>query len=244
MIGRGLPVHEMLGGVGAKYDGNRLNWIGSMNNEVSVCVTYHTSKVKTLDDLMKTEAIFGTQGASSDTEVFAVFLKNLHGAKVKAISGYPGTKETALAMERGEVDGMCGWSWSSLKHQQAGWLKDKKINILLQMALSKHKDLPDVPLITELTTDPEKLAQTKLVFSRQTMGRPLVAPQDIPPARVAALRAAFDATLKDPEFIAYAEKAKMEVDAVSGAEVQALVASVLATPKDIVEKTKANLNSK
>lgn len=244
MVGRGIAVHEMLGGVGAKFDAGRMNWIGSMNSEVSVCVTHQRSPVKSLSDLMKTEAAFGTQGASSDTEVFAVFLKNLTGAKVKVISGYPGTKETVLAMERGEVDGMCGWSWTSLKQQKPDWVRNKTVNILLQMALTKHPDLQSTPLITELADNDTERAQVKLVFSRQTMGRPLVAPQELPGARVAALRAAFDATMEDPEFLAYARKAKMEVEPVSGTKVQELVASVLATPKDVVMKAISNLKTK
>jgi tripartite-type tricarboxylate transporter receptor subunit TctC len=244
MIGRGLPAFAMLGGKGAKFDATKFNWIGSMNNEVSVCATSDKSKVTTYADLLKTQAIFGSQGASSDSDIFAVFIRNMFGARVKLIPGYPGTEDALLAMQRGEVDGICGWSWTSVKSQTGDLLRQGKLNILLQMALNKHPDLPNVPLITELTKDPDKLAQIRLVFSRQTMGRPVTAPQDVPPARVAALRAAFDATLKDPAFVAFSRKSKMEVNPVSGGEIQSLVASVLATPKKIVAETVENLKNK
>jgi len=240
-VARGIPVQDLLGGSGVRYDANKFNWLGSMNNEVSVCVTSWRSPVKTLADMKKTEVIVGGQGKSSDSDLFAMFVKNLFDAKIKLISGYPGTKESILAMERGEVDGNCGWSWSSVTHSHMDWVKENKLHIIMQMALTKHPDLPNAPLILDLATTPEQKAEVELVMSRQTMGRPFLAPPDVPKDRVAALRKAFMDTMKDTAFVAYAEKAKMEITAVSGEDLQALVARIRATPAAIVKKTVADL---
>lgn len=240
-IARGAPVHDMLGGSGMRFDPVKFNWLGSMNNEISVCVSSYRSPIKTFADLQKTELVVGGQGKSSDSEVFAMFVKNLFGAKVKLISGYPGTKESILAMERGEVDGNCGWSWTSAKQMKSDWIKEGKLNILMQQALSKHPDLPNVPLITEFAkTDAEK-AQIELVMSRQTMGRPFLAPPDVPADRVAALRKAFMATMSDPQFKAFADKSKLEVNPVPGEEVQALVERVRKTPAEVVAMARENI---
>lgn len=244
MVGRGLPAHELLGGTGARFDPARLNWIGSMNNEVSVCVTSERSPVKKFGDLKSHEAIFGSQGGVADSHLFALFVKNLFNARMRVVAGYPGTAETVVAMERGEVDGICGWSWTSVKIQRPKWVSEGKINILLQLALSKHEDLPNVPLISDLTTDPAELGQVRLVFSRQTMGRPVTVAQDVPGERVAALRAAFDATMRDPAFRKFAARTKLEVSPVSGKEIQELVESVLATPKAVVKRTIENLKER
>ena len=160
---------------------------------------------------------------------------------MRVISGYPGGNEITLAMERGEVQGRCGWSWSSVKATHPTWVKDKKVKILLQLSLDKHPDLPDVPLITDLAKDDEQRQILKLVFARQVMGRPFLGPPGIPDDRLAALRKAFMDTMKDPEFLAEAEKGKLEITPVAGEEIQKLVAEVYATPKDIAAKAGAML---
>jgi tripartite-type tricarboxylate transporter receptor subunit TctC len=240
-IARGAPVHDLLGGSGVRFDANKFNWIGSMNNEVSVCVTSFRSPVKTLADMQKTEVVVGGQGKSSDSEVFAMFVKNLFGAKIRLISGYPGTKQSILAMERGEVDGNCGWSWTSAKSLKPDWIRDGKLNIIMQQALVKHPDLPNVPLITDLARNEAERDQMDLIFSRQTMGRPFVTAPDVPGERVAALRKAFLATIDDAAFKAFAARSKLEVNAVPGEDVQKLVAKVRKTSPAVIEAARANI---
>jgi hypothetical protein len=142
-------------------------------------------------------------------------------------------------MERGEVDGRCGWSWSSVKAEKSDWIKDHKLNFLVQLALQKAKDLPDVPLIIDLAANDRQRQILKLIFSRQTMGRPFAAPPGIPIDRATALRTAFDETMKDPEFLAEAEKRGLEVNPVSGADIDKLVTELYQTPKDVVTEARA-----
>ena len=165
-------------------------------------------------------------------------LRNRFGIRNRLISGYPGSAEISLAMERGEIDGRCGWSWSSIKAEKSQWLKEHKLNLIVQLALEKAADLPDVPLITDLATDDRQRAILKLIFSRQTMGRPFAGPPSIPAARAEALRKAFDLTMKDPEFLAEAEKRGLEINPVSGHDIEKLIAELYATPRDIVAEAR------
>jgi hypothetical protein len=157
-------------------------------------------------------------------------------APIKLVAGYPGTNEITLAMERGEVDGLCGLSWSTIKTRHAAWLRDKKINIIVQSSFKKVAELGDVPLVMDLTKEPEKLQILKLILAAQEMARPFAAPPGIPADRKAALIAAFDATMKDPEYLADAERMKIDVNPVGGKAIDALLAELYATPKDVVKK--------
>jgi ABC-type phosphate/phosphonate transport system substrate-binding protein len=155
------------------------------------------------------------------------------------VSGYPGGVEVNLAVERGEVDARCGWSWSSIKITKPDWLAEKKINLLLQMALKKSPELPDVPLITDLAKNDRDLQILKLVLARQAMGWPFIAPPDLPPDRAQALRNAFDETMKDPQFRAEAKQRLLDVNPMSGAEIDKLVGELYQTPAEVVAATKA-----
>lgn len=241
MVARAIPTHELLGGRGAKFDPRKFHWVGSMNNEVSACMLHKRSGATNFADILKKKVVVGGQGASSDADQFANFITNLMGAQFKLITGYPGTAVTVLALDRGEVDGICGWSWTSVKQMRGGELKAGNIYPILQMALKKHPELPNVPLITDIARTDGQRKQMELIFSRQTIGRPFLLPPKVPQERVAAIRKAFIDTMNDPKFIAAVEKSKLELNWVSGDEVQALVESVLATPKDIVEATRQNL---
>lgn len=240
MTGRGTPMTPLLGGKGASFkDHASFSWIGSMNNEVSVCVTWHTSGVANIQQAMEREVTTAaTALGADDTTVFPAVLNAIIGTKFKWITGYPGGAGMNIAMERGETQGRCGWSWSSIKSTQGDWLRDKKINLLLQLSLSKHPDLPDLPLIMDLAKTPEQKSVLELIFARQVMGRPVLAPPSIPADRLTALRRAFDTTMKDRQFLAEAEKGKWEVTAVTGEEIEALMKRVYATPSHIVEMTK------
>jgi tripartite-type tricarboxylate transporter receptor subunit TctC len=224
---------------GATFDGTKFAWLGSVTDDVSTCVTWHTSQVKTWGDFLEKETMLGGQGPSSEPDIFARLYKNVFGAKVKLVAGYPGTNEIALAMERGEVEGLCGLSWSTIKTRHAQWLKDKKINVIVQSSFRKQPDIGDVPLVMDLTKDTEKLQILKLILAAQEMARPFAAPPGIPDDRKAALIAAFDATMKDPEYLADAQKLNIDVNPVSAKALDELLAELYATPKPVLEKAAA-----
>lgn len=236
-IGRGTGFEPLFGHKAAKFDGNKFNWIGSANDEVSVCVVWNgRTKVAKFEDLLTMPITVGGTGAAADTDQFPRMINGVLGTQMKIITGYPGGNDVNLAMERGEVDGRCGWSWSSVVSTRASWIKDKKITVLMQLSLQKHPDLPDVPLITDLAKTDEQRAILRLIFARQALGRPFLAPPDVPADRVAALRAAFMATMKDPAFVAEADKAKLEITPVSGEAVQKLVGEIYRTSPAIVKR--------
>ena len=221
---------------GATFDGTKFSWLGSVTDDVSTCVTWHTSPVKTWKDFLEKPVTLGGQGPSSEPDIFARLYKNVFDAPIKLVAGYPGTNEITLAMERGEVDGLCGLSWSTIKTRHANWLRDKKINIIVQSSFKKVPELGDVPLVMELTKDKEKLQILKLILAAQEMARPFAAPPGIPADRKAALVAAFDATMKDPEYLADAKKLNIDVNPVSAKALDELLAELYATPKDVVKK--------
>ena len=241
IVARGAAFDPLLGNDKAEFDAAKFNWIGSMNDEVSVCVAWHTTGVKTLDDVMKKKLTVGGTGPSADTDQFPKILNGALGTKFDIVAGYPGGNEVNLAMERGEVQGRCGWSWSSVIATHKNWVDDKKINILLQMSTSKHPDLPNVALVMDYAKTKEQRQILNLAFARQAMGRPFVAPPGVPTERVAVLREAFMATLKDKQFLAEAQKMQLEINPVSGQKVQELVAEVYETPKPVAEKVAAML---
>ncbi len=240
---RGMPTEPLMGNTAAQFDAAKFTWIGSTTNEYSVVLAAQTSPVKSFGDLQNHEFTVGGEGSGSDSDTYAMLLKNLFGAKIKLVTGYPGTAELMLAVERGELDGRAAWSWSSLKAQKPDWISDKKISILAQLNLSKNPELADVPLITDLATTDKQKQILKLVLSRQTVGRPFAAPPGIPEDRKQALRKAFDATMKDPEFLAEAKQRKMDINPVSGAEIEKLVAELYSTPPDVIAQAKAAISS-
>ena len=236
-IGRGIAMEPLFGRKGPKFDGTKFAWIGSMNNEVSTCVVWHEANAPTIQDAMKRQIIIGGTAQGSDGVDFPIILNNVLGTKYKLITGYPGGSTQLVAMERREIDGRCGWSWSSIKATRGYWLKDKKIDITLQIALKGDPELNKmgVPVVMDLAKTDRDKKILKLIFARQTMGRPFIAGPKVPAERVKALRTAFDATMKDPKFLAEANKAKLEIQPVTGQEVEDLVKEVYQTPKDIVE---------
>jgi tripartite-type tricarboxylate transporter receptor subunit TctC len=220
----------------AKFDGTKFTWLGSITNDVSVCISWHTSAIKTWDDLMKAQFTVGGEGAGADPDLFAQLYKNVFGAKMKLVTGYPGTADVVLAMERREVDGLCGISWSTIKARHSDWVKNKQINVLVQAALHRDPDLSDVPLATDLAAQPEQLQILKLLLASQAMARPFAAPPDIAAERKTALQNAFANTMKDPDFLKEAESRKLDVNPILPAEIDALLKELYATPKDILAK--------
>jgi tripartite-type tricarboxylate transporter receptor subunit TctC len=236
IIGRGTGFDPLLGRKGAQFDAEKFNWLGSMNNEVSVCVAWHTTGITKIQELYGKELTVGGTGASADTDQFPRITNGVLGTKFKVVTGYPGGNDVGLAMERGEVQGRCGWSWSSVKSTHQKWIDEKKINILMQLALTKHPELPDVPLVVDLAKSDEQRRILRIIFARQVMGRPFLAPPNVPQDRVAALRKAFADTMQDKDFLAEAQKIDLEINPVSGEEVQKLVDEAYDTPKDIAQK--------
>jgi tripartite-type tricarboxylate transporter receptor subunit TctC len=234
IIGRGLPMEPLFGTPEAKYDPSKFTWLGSTNNEVSVCVSWHTSKVKKWEDLLTTPLIVGGTGPGADTDTFPRIMNNVLGTKLKLVTGYPGGNDVLLAMERGEVEGRCGYSWSSAKARKADWLAEGKLNILVQMSTGKHEDLPDVPLIMDLAKTQADKDALELIYARQEFGRPFLAPPGIPADRAEALQAAFMETMKDPEFLEDAKKQDLEINPVSGKRVGELIAKIYKAPKEVV----------
>jgi tripartite-type tricarboxylate transporter receptor subunit TctC len=211
-----------------------------MNNEVSGLYISDTAPVKTLDELLAGKGIaVGSAGAASDLHIFAIVMNQVLGTKLKIISGYPGTTEILLAMEKGEVDGLVGYSWGAARTGSADQLKSGKLKILMQLGLKKHAELPDLPLIMDMVKNEDDKKVLELIFARQSAGRPFMAPPGVDAATVAALRKAFTASMKDPELIALAEKMKLEIDYVSGEEVQALVEKLHAFPQEIIARAQA-----
>ena len=240
-IGRGTAFDPLLGLKGASFDATKFTWVGSANNEVSVCVAWHTTGITRFDQLFDQELTVGGTGAAADTDQFPRIINGVFGTKMRVISGYPGGSDIGLAMERGEVKGRCGWSWSSVKSTHPAWIVEKKINVLVQLALTKHPDLPDVPLIADLAKTDAQKQVLKLIFARQVMGRPFLAPPGLPDDRVGALRKAFMDTMRDGEFLADAEKSGLEINPVGGEEIEKLVKEVYATPPGIAQKAAALL---
>src|SRR3954452_967777 len=239
-VARAMAFEPLLGNKGAQYDGRRFNYIGSANDEVSVCVAWHTSGIKTFEDAQKKELVVGSGGVSDDTYQYPALLNNMFGAKFKMVPGYPGGNDINLAMERGETQGRCSIPWSTVKATRRFWIDEHKVSLLMQYSLSKHPDLPNVPLVMDLAKNDEQRTILKLIFGRQVMGRPFAAPPGVPKARADALRKAFAETMADRAFLAEAEKAQLEVTPVPGETIASLVQEVYAntTPK-LAEKAGA-----
>jgi tripartite-type tricarboxylate transporter receptor subunit TctC len=232
-MARAAPFDPLFGNPDASFDALEFNYIGSANNEVSVCAAMDRSGIKTFEDLKTMELIVGGTGDTADTVQFPKVVNAVFDTQIRIINGYPGGNDVVLAMERGEVDGRCGWSYTSLNYD---WVESGELNILLQLSTAKHPNLPDVPLVMDLVDDPQDRQMLGLVFARQTLGRPYIAPPGVPEERVEALRAAFMATMEDPEFLAEAAALDLEINAVSGGEIQQLISDLYDSDEELVQR--------
>ncbi len=236
--GRTAAIEPLLGNKQARFDAQKFNWLGTANVEYTTCVAWHTAPVKTLQEAMEKELIVGGSGADATEVVFPKAANKLAGTKFKVVLGYHGSSELILAMERGETQGFCGIGWTFVKLRKADWLRDKKVNILFQISMQKHPDLPHVPAIIDHARTPEDRKVFEFLFAPQEMGRPFFAPPDVPADRVRALRDAFEKTLKDPAYLAEAEKMGIEVQHLGGEHIHKLLERVYATPKDVIERAR------
>jgi tripartite-type tricarboxylate transporter receptor subunit TctC len=223
-----------------QFDPTKVIYIGTADSGVRICATYQNSKIKTFADAQKQKTIVGASAAGGATRDYAYLHNHTAGAKFEVVSGYKGTVDIALAMERGEVDGTCGWDWSSVKSQKSDWIRDNKINVLVQVALDPEPELTKlgIPQIWDFVKSDEDRKVTELVVSQQVFQRSYIAPPGTPAEQTKILRAAFDETVKDPQFLADAEKVRIAISPLSGAKVQELVERLYATPKPLVERAK------
>ncbi len=235
-----LLTAPLLGASNARYDVNKLNWIGSLVDATNVCITWAPSGIATWEDLLSDKEItFGSTGPSAALYQHAAILKNMFGSKARIVSGYKGTAEVRLAMQRGEVTGNCGDNWASLKGTAADLLKEKKIVIPVQFAVKKHPELPNVPLILDQAKSEEDKAALTLLLGAQASGRPYAIPPGAPADIVAALRTGFDKTMQDKDFLAFTKKVGLDLQPMTGAQVQDVITEIYRTPPAAVEKAKA-----
>ncbi|NUB45856.1 hypothetical protein GEU84_015770 [Fertoebacter nigrum] len=233
---RAAPFDPLFGNADATFDALKFNYIGSANNEVSICAALARSGIETFDDLKEKELIIGGTGDTADTVQFPKVLNAVFGTKMRIINGYPGGNDVVMAMERNEVDGRCGWSYTSVKSGSAEWLANGDLNMLMQLSTTKHPEIPEVPLVMDLVQNEEDRKLLNLVFARQTLGRPYAAPPNVPADRVEALRSAFMATMADPEFLAETAALELEITPVDGAAIQALVEEVYKSDPAVIER--------
>jgi tripartite-type tricarboxylate transporter receptor subunit TctC len=240
----GMPTLPLLQPQGVRFDPNKLNWIGSTNRETHVTYVWHTAPVQRLEDLTTKELVVGAQAPGTTQYDFPALGNEMFGYKFKVVKGYDGTPKIHLAMEAGEVQGVGATSWTTLKALNSNWLQDKKIKVIAQWGMRKHPDLPDVPSMLDLAkTDADRQALL-LGLARLEFGRPFFVPPGVPAERVEALRRAFDATMKDPAFLAEADKLKLDIDPLTGEQVAELVAEVSKTPADIAARVRTALEPK
>jgi tripartite-type tricarboxylate transporter receptor subunit TctC len=239
----GLPTAPLLSPDAAKFDPAKFNWIGSTNREIQVTTVWHTAPVQTLEDLKTKELIVGATTPGTATMDFPAIANSVLGLKFRIVSGYEGTAQINIAMERGEVHGNAGIGWVSVKTQSLAWMNEGKIKIPVQFGFEPHPDLPNVPTAYSLATTEAQRQALRLVFARQEYGRPFFAPPDVPAPRVTALRRAFDATLKDKDFLVEADKLKLEIEPMTGEALQEIVTKLASTPPEIVKQVRDALDN-
>jgi tripartite-type tricarboxylate transporter receptor subunit TctC len=242
IVGRGVAMEPLLGGSAAqgKFDSTKFAWLGSMNNEVSGFFIRQPGPAKTLQEVMAGTVLqVGSTGIGGDQHAFAAALNSLFGTKLKPIAGYPGTQEIMLAVERGELDGIVGYSWGVARSGNKADLQAGRLKVIMQLALDKHKELPDVPLVTDFVSKPDDRQVLEMIFSRQSMGRPVVAPPGVDPRIADAFRKAFADAMRDPQFIAEGAKMDLELNFVSGADVQGLIERLYKAPPDVIARAQA-----
>ena len=222
----------------AKFDGRSFGWIGSILKVTDVCMFWHAAPARTIEDAKKVEVIVGAAGEAGGSALAARVLNTFVGTKFKIIGGYGGA-DMFLAMERGETQARCGMSWGGLKASRPDWLEKKLVSVVVQMAMQKHAELADVPLIMDMVSRPDDRDALQYLYATQEMGRPFLVPPGTPPDRIEALRQAFDEMSRDPAFLEDARRSNQEVDAVSGARVQEIMDALYKTPKPIIDQVEA-----
>jgi tripartite-type tricarboxylate transporter receptor subunit TctC len=238
IIARDAALGPLSGATGARFDPTKLSWIGTPAKETNVCIAYHTAQVKTAQDLLDKPLIVGDTGPGTGTRSYPKALNELLGMKFKLVGGFPASSDVFLAMERGEVEGICE-SLDSIKIRRPDWIPTKKISVLLQAGAEPNPELTGVPFVLDLARDSEQRQAIEFLYAGQGIGRPFVAPPYLSPDRLKMLRDAFNATMKDAEFMAETKKSKLDLEPEDGEHLSALIAKIYATPKPIVDKVTA-----
>jgi len=238
MFARGLAMQPLLDEQGIQYDARKFNWIGSLGTDVSMVLAWHNKPFKTLDDVRRREMIVAATGSGADSVIFPYILNGVLGTKFRVVTGYPGANDFLLAVERGEADGTAGVSWGTIIAGRPDWVREHKINIIVQLGTRKHPDLGAAPLIMEFAKSASDTGVLELIFARQDMAYPVVAPPGVPAERVEVLRKALEAVTKDPEYVADARKQTLDTDAVKGADIAALVNRLYASPPEVIARAK------
>lgn len=233
-----LLLEPLFGNTAADYDPTKFEWIGSIGKQQNVCITWNTSPIKTIEQAREREVAVSSTGASGHTTLIPRLLNTLLGTKFKVIGGYQ-TAESRLAVERGEVDGICGLSWTTLKTASPDWVSGNRMNILMQTGAKPMHDLPNVPLLINFVKNPEDRQVLNLIAAPDDMGRPFFMPPGTRVELVNVLRKAFDATMTDKEFLQDATKRQMEVDPLTGEEMERTLKAAYSTPRPLVEKAMA-----
>ena len=233
----GPIIEPLIGKRQASYRMSDFVAIGAMTREVSLCIAWSGSKFRTLDDAINSEMVVAGTGAGASPDIYPVVLNEVLHTKFKVITGYQGSQETILAIERGEVDGRCGWGWSSLKSTKPDWLRDKKVNVLLQLALAKGPNVPDAPLVMDLVKDAAHRQMLTLLFGPLAINKPFFGPPGMAGERAAELRKAFAEAMNDAELRAEVIKLTGEdLEPTSGEDAQKLVAQMYATPETVAHR--------
>jgi tripartite-type tricarboxylate transporter receptor subunit TctC len=235
LIQRGMLLAKLSNPSGVRFELEKLNWLGNLNSETGLVLAWHTAPHRHAQDLFERELIVGGQ-TGVDPEITPRLYNSLLGTRFKIVTGYNGTAEIALAIERGEVQGIGDWSWASLKKQRPDWLRDKKVTLLIQGALQRDPDLPDLPSALDLVKSDADRKVMELFFTQKTIARPVIAPPGVPAERLDALRAAFAALAGDAPFLADAERSNLEVAPIAGEAVDKVVALITATPADVADR--------
>lgn len=233
-----MAVQQAVGEPGIAFDAARFGWIGTPVVDNNILVTWHTSGVRTIADATTRDVAIGATGYNTSSQ-YPFALNVIAGTRFKVIMGYPGANEINLAMENGEVQGRGSNTWVSYKGSKPDWLRDHKINILVQVGLKRAADLPDTPLLTDLAKNDLDRAALRLLSAPPTIGRPIFTTPGVPPERLEALRRAFDETMLDPAFLDEAKRGGLDIEPVSGRELEAITREILASPKEVRERLAA-----
>jgi len=240
----GMPTTPLLQPAGVRFDPVKLLWLGSSNRETQITYVWHTAPVQRLEDLRTTQLVVGAQAPGTTQYDFPVLVNHLFGFKFKVITGYESTPKIHLAMESGEIQGNGASNWSTLKALNANWIAEQKVRPIAQWALRKHPELTDVPMVLDLAKSAPDRQALLLALARLEFGRPFFLPPNVPADRVEALRRAFDATMKDPQFLADAQRLQLDIDPLTGEQVAALVEQVARTSPDTAARVRAAMENR
>jgi len=235
IIARDAALGPLSNAPGARFDATKMSWLGSPTREHNVCIANSTAKAKTANDLRTNELILGDTGPGTGTRSYPKVLNDLLGYKFKIVAGFRSSVEVFLAMERGEVEGICE-SLDSVNQRKPDWIPNKVINVLLQAGAESRPELKGVPNVLTLARNDEEKQVLEYLYAGQDIGRPFVAPPDLPPERLKMLRDAFAATMKDPEFVSDVQRSKLDLEPLDGEHLASLIAKIYATPRPIIER--------